>query len=44
MDIEAIGLGEILVDLIPIKPGSYEDGTLIEMHFGGAPANVIVGC
>ena len=43
MDIEAIGLGEILVDLIPIKSGSYEDGTLIEMHFGGAPANVIVG-
>jgi len=34
--------GEILVDLIPAD-GAYGEGMLLEVHFGGAPANVAVG-
>lgn len=35
--------GEILVDVIPVRAGAYRDGSLLELHFGGAPANVAVG-
>lgn len=35
--------GEILVDLIPTEVGDYREGMLLEVHFGGAPANVAVG-
>lgn len=35
--------GEILVDLIPTEVGAYREGMLLEVHFGGAPANVAIG-
>jgi len=28
--------------VIPVEPGPYSDGKLLEVHFGGAPANVVV--
>ena len=40
---EAVAVGEILVDVIPIEIGDYRDGMVFEIHFGGAPANVAVG-
>jgi sugar/nucleoside kinase (ribokinase family) len=43
MSVEVFSLGEILVDIIPVEPGSYVDGKLFEIHFGGAPANVAIG-
>jgi sugar/nucleoside kinase (ribokinase family) len=42
MPIEAVCMGEILADLIPVEPGPYRDGMVVEVHFGGAPANVAV--
>ncbi len=41
--IPVVCAGEILVDLIPREVGPYREGSLIEIHFGGAPANVAVG-
>lgn len=35
--------GEILVDLVPTEVGAYREGMTLEVHFGGAPANVAVG-
>jgi len=43
MSIEAVCVGEILVDIIPVEEGSYRDGMVFEIHFGGAPANVAIG-
>lgn len=43
MDIPVVCAGEILVDLIPREVGRYREGGVIEIHFGGAPANVAVG-
>jgi fructokinase len=43
MRVEVYGVGEILVDIIPIKPGPPVEGKSYEIHFGGAPANTIVG-
>lgn len=43
MAIEVTCVGEILVDIIPIEIGEYRDGSLFEIHFGGAPANVAIG-
>ncbi|MEM1690255.1 MAG: sugar kinase [Thermofilaceae archaeon] len=39
----AVCAGEILVDLIPTEVGTYREGLTLEVHFGGAPANVAVG-
>jgi sugar/nucleoside kinase (ribokinase family) len=36
-------MGEILVDVIPLEVGVYRDGMALEVHFGGAPANVAIG-
>ncbi|MCC6065327.1 MAG: sugar kinase [Thermofilum sp.] len=41
--VEVVCAGEILVDVIPREVGPYREGTLLEVHFGGAPANVAVG-
>jgi sugar/nucleoside kinase (ribokinase family) len=43
MNVEVVCMGEILVDIIPIKASVYRDGMGFEIHFGGAPANVAVG-
>lgn len=43
MTVEAICMGEILVDIIPTEASVYRDGLGFEIHFGGAPANVAVG-
>jgi sugar/nucleoside kinase (ribokinase family) len=41
--VEVVCMGEILVDVIPVEVGMYRDGMVLEIHFGGAPANVAVG-
>ncbi len=41
--VEVLCAGEILVDVIPREVGPYREGMLLEVHFGGAPANVAVG-
>jgi len=43
MEVEVYGLGEVLVDIIPEEPGKYREGTRLTVHFGGAPANTIIG-
>ena len=43
MVVEVFGIGELLVDIIPVKPGSLYEGKVFEVHFGGAPANTIIG-
>ncbi|RLE82062.1 MAG: hypothetical protein DRJ52_02920 [Thermoprotei archaeon] len=43
MKVEVYGLGEVLVDIIPEEPGKYREGTRLTVHFGGAPANTIIG-
>ena len=40
---EVVCAGEILVDMIPREVGPYREGTILEVHFGGAPANVAIG-
>ncbi len=40
---EVVCAGEVLVDLVPREVGPYREGTVLEVHFGGAPANVAVG-
>lgn len=39
MDVELYSMGEILVDLIPLREGAPREGSAYEAHFGGAPAN-----
>lgn len=39
MDVELYAMGEILVDLIPRRPGPPRESSAYETHFGGAPAN-----
>jgi sugar/nucleoside kinase (ribokinase family) len=41
--IDVVCMGEILVDVIPLEVGVYRDGMALEVHFGGAPANVAIG-
>jgi len=41
--VEAYCIGELLVDIIPVKPGSLHEGATYEIHFGGAPANTCIG-
>lgn len=41
--IEFTAIGEILVDLIPEKPGPYIEDLALTIHFGGAPANTAIG-
>lgn len=43
MKIEVYSVGELLVDVTILKPGPLNEGSLLEVHFGGAPANVAVG-
>jgi len=42
-NIEVICIGEVLVDAIPVNTGGYSEGMRLELHFGGAPANVAIG-
>jgi len=39
---DIVAMGEILVDFIPVKPGSYMDVPAFEKCFGGAPFNYAV--
>ncbi|MEM1525913.1 MAG: sugar kinase [Ignisphaera sp.] len=41
--VDVVCIGEILVDVIPVEVGDYREGMALEVHFGGAPANVAVG-
>ncbi len=41
--VEVVGVGEVLVDIIPEEPGPYREGKKLSIHFGGAPANFAVG-
>lgn len=34
MYVEVFSVGEILVDVIPVEPGPYSDGKLLEVHLG----------
>ncbi|MEM1639730.1 MAG: sugar kinase [Desulfurococcaceae archaeon] len=43
MDIEVYSVGELLVDITILDPGLVREGTHLEIHFGGAPANVAIG-
>jgi len=43
MGVNIIAMGEILIDLIPVKPGHYRDVPAFEKCFGGAPFNYAVG-
>ncbi len=42
MAVDIVAMGEILVDFIPVKPGSYMDVPAFEKCFGGAPFNYAV--
>ena len=41
--IEVYCVGELLVDIIPKREGKYYEGFELEIHLGGAPANVCIG-
>lgn len=41
LTVELYSIGEILVDLVFVEP--IREGARIEVHFGGAPANLAVG-
>ena len=41
--VEAYCIGELLVDVIPKREGRYYEGLELEVHLGGAPANVCIG-
>jgi len=43
MNPQVIAIGEILVDFVSTKPGSYSEVPAFEKCFGGAPMNTIVG-
>ena len=43
MNIEVYGIGELLVDMIKVSGGNILNGSKFEVHFGGAPANVMIG-
>ena len=42
LTVDIVAMGEILVDLIPTKPGKYIDVPAFEKCFGGAPFNYAV--
>jgi len=41
--LDVVCIGEILVDMIPSKPGSYVEVPSFLKNFGGAPFNVAIG-
>jgi sugar/nucleoside kinase (ribokinase family) len=41
--LDILAIGEILVDMIPTKPGHYSEVPAFEKCFGGAPFNFAVG-
>ena len=40
---EVVGIGEVLIDFVATKPGSYEEVATFQKCFGGAPMNTLVG-
>lgn len=43
LDLDILAAGEILIDMIPTKPGHYSNVPAFEKCFGGAPFNFAVG-
>ena len=43
MPLDVVGIGEVLIDFVATKPGSYSDVPAFQKCFGGAPMNTLVG-
>ncbi|MEM1602507.1 MAG: sugar kinase [Candidatus Bathyarchaeia archaeon] len=43
MGLDAVGIGEVLIDFISAEPTSYVESTTFRKFFGGAPMNTLVG-
>ena len=43
MPLDVVGIGEVLIDFVATKPGSYLDVPAFQKCFGGAPMNTLVG-
>jgi len=43
LPLDVVGIGEVLIDFVATKPGSYLDVPAFQKCFGGAPMNTLVG-